>query len=168
MVRVHVGPISYPANGVEARRAVAAEPRIISWMEFVFSIRDDGQVDASLGPGWPLFNEALADSVSSLPPRGATGSGPSTYWIDIAERGAIRAAESGDVAPFNWGNMTLLRVRSGNVIASYDFSGENEPGEAVPLDEFLALLAQWRQRVIASSSTAPLPETYRRNPLPTG
>jgi hypothetical protein len=64
--------------------------------------------------------------------------------------------------------MTLLRVRSGNVVASYDFSGENEPGEAIPLDEFLALLAQWRRRVIAGalSSTAALPDTYRRNPLP--
>jgi hypothetical protein len=135
-------------------------------MEFIFSTRDDGQVDARLGPEWPLFSEALGDSISSLPPRGAAGNGPSTYWIDIAEHGARRAAQSGDVAPFTWGNSTLLRVQSGNVVAAYDCAEENEPGEAIPLDEFLALLAEWRKRVIASASTssAPLPETYRRNP----
>jgi len=49
-------------------------------MEVRFSVRDDGQVDVHLGPEWPIFNVALNDSISSLPPRGWTGNGPSTYW----------------------------------------------------------------------------------------
>src|SRR5437899_1886023 len=45
-------------------------------------LRDDGTVDARLGPEWPIFNEALADSISSLPPRGSAEKRLSTYWID--------------------------------------------------------------------------------------
>jgi hypothetical protein len=41
-------------------------------MDVRFTVRGDGQVDASLGDGWRLFDEALGDSISSLPP-GAAG-----------------------------------------------------------------------------------------------
>jgi hypothetical protein len=135
-------------------------------VEVTFSIRDDGQVDALLDGDWPVFNEALGDSISSLPPRGATGVGPSTYWIDVAEAGARRAAETGDDRPFTSGNITVLRVRGGEVVANFDYDDEDEPGEALPLSDFLGLLRDWRDRVkaSASSSTLALPETYRRNP----
>lgn len=135
-------------------------------MNVTFSARDDGQVDAQLDRDWPVFNEALADSISSLPPRGAGGGGPSTYWIDVAADGARRAASTGDERPFAWGNVTLLRVKSREVVAAFDFADETEAGETMALDDFLALLAAWREQVLLSSSTSrePLPETYRRNP----
>lgn len=134
-------------------------------VEAVFSTRGDGQVDVTLGPDWPLFNEALNDCVSSLPPRGASGAGPSTYWIDIAEGGALRASEQADETPFTAGNVTRLRVRSGTVTASLDFA-EDEPEEDMPLADFLAILSAWRVRVLesAAGSAAALSETYRRNP----
>lgn len=132
-----------------------------------FSEREDGQVDATLGPGWPLFNHALADSVSSLPPRGASGNGPSTYWIDLALERSRQAAEAGDERPFTWGNITELSVRNGEVVARYDYADPDEPGEALPLDEFLDLLNRWRTRVLESArrATLPLPDTSRRNPV---
>jgi len=134
-------------------------------VEAIFSARDDGQIDVNLGPDWPLFNEALNDCVSSLPPRGAIGLGPSTYWIDVAEQGALRASQQGDETPFTAGNVTRLRVRSGAVTASLDFA-QDEPEEAIPLADFLAILGAWRDRVLdsAAASSAALPETYRRNP----
>ena len=134
-------------------------------VEVNFSVRDDLQVDARLGPEWPVFDDALGDSISSLPPRGATGNGPSTYWIDQAEKGAVEAHRSGDIRPFLWGNITVLRVIDNMVVAKYDYD-DDEPGEAVPLNDFLEVLTEWRRRVQASAqaATKPLPETYRRNP----
>ena len=133
-------------------------------MDVIFSVRDDGQVDAQLPGDWPVFNEALRDSVSSLPPRGAVGNGPSTYWIDRAEQGVQRARRTGDSQPFLWGNATALRVDGGSVLASDEYLGDLEP-EAMPLAEFLALLEEWRRWVVESAMAAvrPLPETYRRN-----
>ena len=135
-------------------------------MNVTFRTRDDGQVDAYLDDAWPILNEALADSISSLPPRGAAGLGPSTYWIDVAESGARRAASTQDETPFTGGNSTLLRVQHGQVIASFDFASDDEPSEGMPLEDFVGLLAAWRAQVIlsAAQSTQPLPETYRRNP----
>jgi hypothetical protein len=130
-----------------------------------FSLRDDGQVDAHLGEAWRIFQDALDDSISSLPPRGALGNGPSTYWVDRAEEGARNAQRDGNERPFTSGNITLLRVVGDDVVATYDFS-EDEPSQAMPLDDFLAVLDEWRSRIIESAvrATAPLPETYRRNP----
>jgi len=133
-------------------------------MDVIFTVRDDGQVDAQLAGDWPVFNEALRDSVSSLPPRGAPGNGPSTYWIDRAEQGARDACRTGDGRPFLWGNATVLRVADDAVVAWDEFAGDPEP-ETVPLTEFFALLEEWRSRVAAKAAAAvrPLPETYRRN-----
>jgi hypothetical protein len=135
-------------------------------VDVTFKTRPDGQVDAYLSDEWRVFNAALGDSISSLPPRGARGVGPSTYWINVAEDGARRCAESGDEKPFTCGNITLLRVRGEQVIASFEFDDESEPGEAMPLGDFLSMLTEWRERVIESASKAveALPETYRRNP----
>ena len=131
-----------------------------------FSVRDDLQVDAHLGPEWPVFDHALGDSISSLPPRGAPGNGPSTYWIDQAQEGAVKAHRAEDTKPFLWGNITVLHVECDTVVAKYDYDEDDEPGEALPLEDFLELLAEWRTRVqdSAASATEPLPETYRRNP----
>jgi hypothetical protein len=134
-------------------------------VDVTFSVRDDGQVDAHLGEDWRIFQDALDDSISSLPPRGAVGNGPSTYWVDHAEEGARTAHRHRDERPFTSGNITLLRVVGDAVVATYDFS-DDEQSQAMPLDDFLALLAGWRSRILdsASHARAPLPETYRRNP----
>ncbi len=138
---------------------------ILLAVDVTFSERDDGQVDARLDGDWPTFNHTLEDSISSLPPRGATGVGPSTYWIDVADDGARRAAAAGDERPFTWGNITQLRVRSGRVFASLDIDDPTDDDEAIPLDEFLHLLSAWHVRVLASASSEQFSETYRRNPM---
>ncbi len=134
-------------------------------MKVRFERRDDGQVDAFLDSAdYSLLQEALNDCVSSLPPRGMPGNGPSTYWIDVAERGARQAAAIGDDRPFTWGNVTLLRVVGDQVEATLDF--DDEVVERIPLPDFLNLLTAWRAEVVTAASIAvePLPETYRRNP----
>jgi hypothetical protein len=125
----------------------------------------DGQVDLQLGTGWPIFNKALSDSISSLPPRGVEGDGPSTYWIDVAEAGVLRAVETGDTRPFTGGNVTLLKFDGDQVVATFDFS-DDEPRESMPVEDFLDLLREWRRRIVlsAASASGSLPETYRRNP----
>lgn len=133
-----------------------------------FKERDDGQVDVDLGPDWPLLTEALNDSVSSLPPRGAKGNGPSTYWVDVALHGVERALASGSDRPFTGGNATLLRLNGGRVEARYDFDDEDVEGQFIDADDLQRILRDWRQRIheSAAGSTGPLPETYRRNPTP--
>ena len=133
-------------------------------MEVRFEHRDDGQVDAVLPDADALVNHALGDSISSLPPRGWPGSGPSTYWIDHAEQSARRAAAEGDDQPFTWGNITVLRVVGDCVEFAYEY--DLDGGVRMPLEEFFALLAAWRAEGVAaaSSAQAPLPETHRRNP----
>ena len=135
------------------------------YLEVSFSVRDDGQIDAELAGDWPVFNEALSDSISSLPPRGKRGRGPSTYWIDVADRRARLASERNDERPFTWGNITQLRVMGGRVLASFDYDEPSDDDEAIGLEDFLALLATWRERVVASPSRTKFPETYRRNPM---
>ncbi|WP_157692928.1 hypothetical protein [Pedococcus dokdonensis] len=137
-------------------------------MEAQFTSRKDGQVDVDLGPEWRLFTEALNDCVSSLPPRGATGNGPSTYWVDVASIGLDRALASGTDRPFTWGNITLLRLNHGRVEARYDFDEEDVPGQFLDVDDLRRVLDDWRARIdeSAAASTSPLPETYRRNPTP--
>jgi len=137
----------------------------VSVVEVTFSVRDDLQVDAHLGPDWPVFNDALADSISSLPPRGAIDKGPSIYWIIKAEQGAVAAQRSGDQQPFIWGNDTRLRVVGDSVVANHDYDDDDQPGESMPVSDFLEILAGWRMRVLESSAgaTDTLPDTYRRN-----
>jgi len=78
----------------------------------------------------------------------------------------LAAVEAHSDAAFTWGNITLLRVRDGLVEVRYDYDDEADPGDAIPLADFIDLLAQWRARVEARAmeSSGPLPETYRRNP----
>jgi hypothetical protein len=132
---------------------------------FTFTRRDDGQIDAVVD-GYDLFNEALADSISSLPPRGADGKGPSPYWIDVALEGARNAASTGDTRPFTGGNITYLRVDGDDVVAGVDYHDDEEFAERMPIETFVALLTQWRSLVVEAQSeaTEALPQTYRRNP----
>jgi hypothetical protein len=53
------------------------------------------------------------------------------------------------------------------VVGNYDYARQDEPGEAMPFDEFLSLLSEWREKVRESAATAnkPLSDTYRRNPI---
>jgi hypothetical protein len=131
-----------------------------------FSVRDDLQVDAHLGPGWPVFNDGLGDSISSLPPGEHLGTVRRPNWIDEAVRGAKESHRSGHARPFLWGNTTMLRVVGDTVVARHDYDEDDDPGESLPLDQFFDLLADWRERaqISASSATEALPETYRRNP----
>lgn len=135
-------------------------------MQFDFTRRDDGTVEVRLRGEWPLFNEALADSVSSLPPRGQNVLGPSTYWVDVALNGLGRALATGSEQPFTVGNITLLRVKGGMVEARYDYDDDAVAGEFMAVDDFSAVLSEWRRRIEASASgaTSAFPETYRRNP----
>ncbi len=135
-------------------------------MQVQFTERDDGQVDVDLGPGWELMTEALNDCVSSLPPRGAADSGPSPYWVDVASLGLDRALATSDPKPFTAGNATLLRLKDGRVEARYDFDEDDVAGQFIDVDALRQLLSDWRALILlsASRSTAPLPDTYRRNP----
>jgi hypothetical protein len=133
-------------------------------VEYDFFVRDDGQVDVSLGTDLPLLNRALNNCISSLPPRGADGNGPSVYWINLADQRARQALEAGDDQPFIWGNETRMQVHGHFVVASYNY---DESSERVPLAYFLTILDHWRSQVLqtAASATQPLPDTYRRNPI---
>jgi hypothetical protein len=137
----------------------------VSTVRVTFTTRGDGQVDVDLGPDLRLFGEALNDCVSSLPPRRQPGNGPSVYWIDVALSGLERA-ESDSSQPFTAGNITYLTLNGGRVEARYDFAEPDEPGEFMAVEEFRALLLEWRMRVeqAATDAISPLPETYRRNP----
>jgi hypothetical protein len=129
--------------------------------------RADGQVDVFLPPELGFIEEALNDAISSLPPRGAPGNGPSPYWIDVALVGLEAAGRAGEEArPFAAGNATLWRRIGDEVEARWDFDEDEVPGERIAVDDFRALLTAWRDAVVASAgtSTAPFPETYRRNP----
>jgi hypothetical protein len=80
----------------------------------------------------------------------------------------MEAHRAGNTRPFLGGNVTSLRVVGDIVVAKLDFQDDDEPGEALLVSEFLDLLSEWRRRVQerAASVTEPLPETYRRNPVP--
>jgi len=136
-------------------------------VEVEFCVRKDGRVDAKLVGEWPIFNDALEDSISSVPPIGADGSGASTYWIDVAHRGVQRAREQEREAPFTWGNYTELSLVGETVIARYDYADEEEPADELAMIEFITVLEQWRERVVESARAArsPLPMSGRRNPM---
>jgi hypothetical protein len=128
----------------------------MSSAEAEFNRRDDGNIDARLGDEWPLFNEALADSISSLPPRGQDQAGPSTYWVDVALQGLENSLRTGTDRPFAAGNVTLLRVRDGMIEARFDFD-EAEAGEFMSVEDFRAIIGEWRGQIVGSASSATNP-----------
>lgn len=140
-------------------------------MGFTFRTGTNGLVHVIVTGDHDTLNDALNDIFSSRPPLGWVGDGPSTYWIDRARRQFEEARANGSVECFVGGNDAQLRLIDGTVEARYEYSYPDEPGDRMPVDEFVALLDEWRTRIKASAAkaTSPLPETYRRNPgIPTG
>lgn len=143
----------------------------VECMNVVFVENPDGsvQVLVDLGDDGRLMNHALEDCVSSLPPRGWPGNGPCTYWIDVTEQGLADAIATGSNQPFIGGNITLFRLVGGRVEARYDFDDiddETAESEFIEIDDFRAILQQWRELIVvnAASATAPLGASGRRNP----
>jgi hypothetical protein len=134
----------------------------------LLQLRDDGTIDVRLGPDWPIFNEALADAVSSLPPRGSDEKRLSTYWIDRT-LGRLNALQNeGHTGPIAAGNAWSILLDGDGVQAVFDYGDPNEDVELMSTEDFRAILEGWRAAVVAAQSheTRIVPETYRRNPWP--
>ena len=132
-------------------------------MNYDFTVTNQGLVDVTVDDNLSLLSEALKDSIGTRPPRGAPQDGPSTYWIDHAVTYLEARIQDGGREPFASGNATYLQLRNGVVEARYDFDAEeDEILDAVPADEFLALLRAWRESVLAES-----PVADKRMPPPT-
>lgn len=113
-----------------------------------FTVRDDGIIDAHCEPACGLLDTALNDAIGSRAPRGARHQGLSTYWIDYAESSLRLAVEESSTAPFISGNQTYLWVEGDQVLAAYDYELPGEQEDSMAVVEFLALLDEWRKRVI--------------------
>lgn len=122
-------------------------------------------IDLVLGEGWPGFNEALADSVSTMPFRGEATTGLSTYWLDLL----IERVENWSDAPgveqsVISGNATELIKVDDRVVARSLY--ELFEDESLPIAEVLPALRSWREQVVAKGGMFTIPETYRRAPFP--
>jgi hypothetical protein len=176
------GPADHPCNRTSGAGLVAPEipsvtghavqsplgAGILAVMEVDFvQLRDDGTVDARLGPGFHVFNEALADSISSIPPRGSTERHLSTYWIDQTLDRLVAMRTKGEHGRIASGNAYSIRYSGDLVTAVFDF-GDDDSIEAMQVDEFIDLLKRWGSRVrqVQKDETREIPETYRRNPWP--
>ena len=102
-------------------------------------VRDDGTVDVRLGPRWAIFNEALADAVTSLPPRGSPERRLSTYWIDqtLSRLAAFRHGGEGGVVAS--GNAYSISVSENHVTAMWDY-GDADTSERMTIAEFVEIL----------------------------
>ena len=124
-------------------------------MRYSFDLTDAGFVTVSLDEDLPVLSDALEDSLGTRPPRGAPQDGPSTYWLDGAIAHLRERVESGNAEPFASGNATYLQLRQGRVEARYDYDPpDSDIVSTVAASEFLALLVEWRQRVVEVSSDA--------------
>jgi hypothetical protein len=110
-------------------------------MSWTISIDAQGLVWARVGTSSPGFDEALADSISTLSPRGEPPA-LSTYWIDRA----LAGVESGSEKPFLWGNATRLTRSGDEVIAQSDYGLFAD--ERMPVSEFVEGLKTWREVVL--------------------
>jgi hypothetical protein len=137
------------------------------YVEFV-GLRDDGTIDARLGSEWPIFNEALADAVSSLPPRGSSEARLSTYWIEqtLARLATLEARN--ETGPIASGNAYSLVFDGDGVEAVFDYGDPNEEVELMSTADFRSILEGWHRAVLAAQAheTRTVPQTYRRNPWP--
>lgn len=124
-------------------------------MEVTFVHRPDGGVDARVVDAESIFNEVFSDSINAFAPAEAPQPGrPSTYWIDRARAYALTAHEHPSANPIAHGNVTIVTVENGNVVARFDFDPDDEPGESIPLDQFVEILDRWRTQVLARSPSA--------------
>ncbi|WP_223305273.1 hypothetical protein [Cellulomonas sp. B6] len=135
-------------------------------MDVTFVSAEDGAPYARLGPAWVGFDEALADAVSPLPPRGSAEQSVSTHWIDRALTQVRRMVAAGETGPFQGGNATTLSVVEGQVVANSDYDMFDP--EAMTIEAFEEVLRAWRDAVVRvrDEESPPIPETYRRNPYP--
>jgi hypothetical protein len=138
-------------------------------VEYDFERTSDGLVKVVLKDDLPLLRHALEDSIDSRPPRGAPQDGPSTYWIDNALRDLRARQADASTEPFASGNVTYLYARGESVEARYDFdSPDSNSVDRVAVSEFIALLTEWRQRVLAESPDADrrVPPSRAARPMP--
>jgi hypothetical protein len=129
-------------------------------------LRDDGTIDVRLGPDWPIFNEALADAVSSLPHRGSKEVRLSTYWIDRTLEQLDALESQGSTGRIARGNAYSLVFTGNGIEAVFDYGDPNEDGERMSTADFREILTSWRAVVIAAQAheSRAVPETYRRKP----
>ena len=128
-------------------------------MHWTYVHRPGRGIDVDLGVDYPGWNETLADSVSSMPPRGSPAHELSTYWIDHALSALHSQAAEGQA--LTSGNATEIVMSGGRVVARslYDLFDE----EAMDSDAFERLLVEWRAEVTAHRNEFHIEETYRRN-----
>ena len=130
------------------------------WAKFVQS--PDWIIEASLGPEFQGFNQALYDAVSTMPPRGSADTCPSTYWIDCALKGMDQQPQH-PARPFLEGNATAL-FTDGKVVRAhsiYDVFSD----EVMSVVDFRDVLRQWRDAVGAArhdGRCGPSKEHYSR------
>ena len=115
-------------------------------------LRDDGTIDARLGPEWPIFNEALADTVSSVPPRGSSERHLSTYWIDNTLRRLRSMRQERTIGQIASGNAYSLILDGDHVVAVFDY-GDEDSRERLAVDEVIELLIGWREAVSVAQAT---------------
>lgn len=72
--------------------------------------------------------------------------------------------------PIAGGNAYSLVFDGDGVEAVFDYGDPNEEVELMSTDDFTSILERWRAAVLAAQAheTRAVPETYRRNPWPSG
>jgi len=130
-------------------------------------VRDDGTIDARLDDWWATFNEALADAVTSLPPRGSTERRLSTYWIDDVLRRVedFKQSRGGGVVASGNAYSISVSLPDDDATARFDY-GDADTHESMTIEEFVTVLSGWRMAVIDARRVEQreVTETYRRNP----
>ena len=128
---------------------------ILPAVEVDFVQRADGGVDARVVGEGSIFHGVFGDSINALAPAGALDpASPSTYWIDRACAYAIAANEDSSANPIAHGNVTIVTVEHGNVVARFDLDPDDEPGESIPLSQFIEVLDRWRGLLLARCPNA--------------
>jgi hypothetical protein len=113
-----------------------------------FSTRPDGVVDVDLGPEWKFMSEALLDAVTSRAPKGSDGRNPSTFWIDRCLSALLASGAGSDEVLLVSGNITEL-CRVGDVVVARSVVNHFDD-QAMPRQEFVAVLEAWRRHVQAA------------------
>jgi hypothetical protein len=131
-------------------------------VEYAFVESAEGLIDIVLDSDAPILAHAMADSLGTRPPRGASQDGPSTYWIDHALTQLRARLEDLDESPFASGNVTYLALKDGAVEVRYDYDPPySEYVDTVEPGELIELLEAWRRAVIELD-----PQAVRRLPPP--
>jgi hypothetical protein len=128
-------------------------------MEWTFVGKAGRGIDVDLGPGYSALTEALADGVSSMPPRSAQEQGLSTYWIDHVLNGMAWVGSGTHV--LTSGNVTELVLEDQVVIARSLY--ELFDDQRIDRETFAEILREWRSEVVQRADEYRIAETYRRN-----